>query len=725
MSQNNFDRKIQTLMNKRFFRHETSVNYERLGVRGLLYTITFCVTVFWAADQLAFSDETIEQSIVAESQKGSGDSFVSRRFARVHPVQPSDVRWTTGFWAQRFETCRDSMVPAMWSVMQGEKYKPYFQHFRIAAGLSEGDYHGAKWNDGDFYKWIEGVCLVQSIEPDPVWLGRLDVIVAVIAKAQREDGYIHTPVLIAARNGDSNAVPFGDRFNFEMYNMGHLMTAACRHHELTGKTTLLDVAKKAADFLDEAFRTPTPEKARHAVCPSHYMGLLDLYRATQEPRYLDLTRRLVAMRDLVEEGGDDNQDRVPFLEQTEAVGHAVRGTYLYAGIADLFAETGEEPQLSVLETVWQNLVSKKMYITGGCGALYDGASPDGSSQQSSITRVHQAFGRNYQLPNSTAHNETCANIGNVIWNWRMFLATGESKYIDVLELALYNAVLSGVSLDGENYFYTNTLRQLDDMPVPLRWSRSRVPYVTSYCCPPNVVRTISGTGGYAYGVGADEIWVNLYGANDFETKLANGRKISVSQQTDYPWQGSVRVLVNDAGDEPLTIHFRIPGWCQRASIKVADESVQEVESGRFVALNRTWKPGDSVLLDFEMPPRLMQSHPLVEETSGQVAVQRGPIVYCLESTDLPKGIRLGDVSIPQDASWEQRFEAQTLSGVTVLETAMNAKESSDWSGTLYREFKPRGRKAFTAKLIPYFAWSNRGASEMSVWLPVDSATKPF
>ena len=439
--------------------------------------ITMQLIIFLAALSLA---------VESPAQK-----ITPRPYRQVEPIPLSQVKWTDGFWKQRYAICRDKMVPSMWEIMKGTKYKPFLEHFRIAAGLAEGDYHGAQWNDGDFYKWMEAVCALQAVEHSPEWDHRLDEIITIIGKAQRPDGYIHTPVLVAIRNGDTDAKPFANRFNFEMYNMGHLMTAACLHHEVTRKAEFLEIARKAGDFLDAAFRDPTPERARHAVCPSHYMGIIDLYRTTGEPRYLELAKRLVRMRDLVVDGGDDNQDRVPLARQTEAVGHAVRATYLYAGVADLCVETGDAELWSPLETIWKNVVEKKMYVTGGCGALYDGASPDGSRDQISITRVHQAFGRNYQLPNVTAHNETCANIGNVLWNWRMFLASGEAKYIDVLELALYNSVLSGVGLNGTDYFNTNPLRQWHTMPVDLRWSRTRVPFMTCFCCPPNVVRTVA------------------------------------------------------------------------------------------------------------------------------------------------------------------------------------------------------------------------------------------
>ena len=638
----------------------------------------------------------------------------------VEPIPLADVKWTDGFWDQRFATCRGRMVPSMWEIMKGTKYKPFLEHFRIAAGLAEGGYHGAKWNDGDFYKWMEAVCAVQAIERDPEWDRRLDEIISVIGKAQRADGYIHTPVLVAAKNGDDAAKPFADRFNFEMYNMGHLMTAACRHQEVTGKNEFVAIAIKAADFLDEAFRNPTPETARHAICPSHYMGILDLYRTTGERRYLELAERLIRMRDLVSDGGDDNQDRVPFLQQNEAVGHAVRATYLYAGVADLYAETGNENLNSTLTALWQNVVEKKMYITGACGALHDGASPDGSRNQTTITRVHQAFGRNYQLPSTTAHNETCANIGNTLWNWRMFLNSGEAKYVDVMELALYNSVLSGVSLDGKDFFYTNPLRQQDNAPVKLRWSRSRVPFVTSFCCPPNVVRTVASVGGYAYSVSENTVWVNLYGSNTLETDVPGRGKLRLKQETNYPWSGNVQLKVVECEDsKPLTIRLRIPGWVKSARLAVDGKPTSvSLNPGTYAAIENRWRPGMVLELSLDMPAQLIESHPLVEETMNQIALKRGPIVYCLESNDLPKDVTLSSVRIPIDGEWKPRFEATMLEGVTVLKGTLVSRETGDWNGKLYREFKHSESSRFSGTLIPYFVWSNRGPSEMTVWLPL-------
>jgi uncharacterized protein len=641
--------------------------------------------------------------------------------AVVHPVRLEESRWTEGFWAQRFAVCREQSLPAMWAIMRGDQYKPFLQHFLIAAGDIEGAYHGAQWNDGDYYKFLEAVTAMWAVTHDADLEQILDQSIDAIARAQRADGYIHTPVLIRLRNGDASAKPFSDRADFEMYNMGHLLTAACLHHRVTRRDDFLNVARKTADFIDAAFAEPTPELARNSVCPSHYMGVVELYRTTGEPRYLALAERLLAMRNLVEDGGDDNQDRIPILQQREAVGHAVRANYLYAGAADLLIETEDDRLRAPLESCWQNLVTKKMYVTGGCGALYDGASPDGSPDQSQITRVHQAYGRDYQLPNVTAHNETCAAIGSVLWNWRMFLLTGEVKYVDVLELALYNSVLSGVSLSGVDYFYVNPLRQTDPLPVALRWSRTRVPFVTSYCCPPNVLRTIAQANGYAYAraAGEDAVYVNLYGSGTLAIKFA-GAPFRLRQTTEYPWDGRVQIAVEACPADEVTLRLRIPGWATGATLSVnGDTSDAKPTPGTYAELRRAWTPGDVVELELPMPATVLEENPLVEETRNQVAVKRGPIVYCLESPDLPEGVRVEEVAVPRDAEFTPRFDGALLDGVTVLDAPLSVRKSPPWDGDLYRPRQSSDSETVAARLIPYYTWSNRGKSEMSVWLPAD------
>ncbi len=639
-------------------------------------------------------------------------------FAQVHTIGLDEARWTRGFWADRFELCRTQMVPSMSRLMEGTNYSQFLRNFEITAGLVEGKSRGASFNDGDFYKFLEGASAVLAVTNDAALAAKLDGIIAVLAKAQGTNGYLDTWVQLRQHAGDTNVAPFRNPEDFEMYNLGQLMTAACMHYRVTGETNFLAVACKAADFLCDTFQNPTPALANNLICPSHYMGIIELYRATREPRYLDLAKKFLAMRDLVKDGGDDNQDRVPFDQQDAAEGHAVRANYLYAGAADLFLETGDTNLWRPLGRIWTNVVTRKMYITGGCGALYDGASPDGAKDQKHITRVHQAYGRNYQLPNTTAYSETCANIGNVLWNWRMFLATGDARFVDVVELALYNSVLSGGALDGTNFFYTNPLRVTDPMPVELRWSRQRVPFVSSFCCPPNLVRTIAESADYAYGKSGDSIWVNLYGGSSLQTTLLGGEEIKLSQETDYPWNGRIRIRIDACGTGNFALKLRIPGWATRASVRINDAPADDSpRPASYFEIRRAWKAGDFVDIDLAMTPRLMEANPLVEDDLNQVAVQRGPIVYCLESPDLPLGVRISDVLIPADMNLTTRYDRRFLDGVVVLEGKALARPETGWSGQLYREFKLEELKPIAVRFIPYSVWQNRGPSEMSVWLP--------
>jgi DUF1680 family protein len=637
--------------------------------------------------------------------------------AAVGPVGIADCRWTTGFWADRFETCRTATVPAMGRLMAGKERSQFLHNFRIAAGLAEGTHRGPPWNDGDFYKWVEAAAAVYAVTRDPALDKQIDDAIAVIAKAQRADGYLHTPVLIAARNGDPAAQPFRDRLNFEMYNFGHLFTAACVHHRATGKRSLLDVAVKTADFLCRAFEHPSPDLARNAVCPSHYTGTVELYRTTGDRKYLWLAAKFLDLRDAAAGGTDDNQDRIPFRKQTEAVGHAVRANYLYAGAADVYAETGDDTLFAPLRPIWASVAGRKMSVTGACGALYDGASPDGAKDQKQIARVHQSYGREYQLPQSTAHNETCAAVGNVLWNERMLRVTGEAKYADVMELALYNAVLAGVSLDGTRFFYTNTLRQLDTMPAPLRWSRRREEWISCYCCPPNVARTVAQVNALAYGRSARGVWVHLYGGSTLDAALSDGRRVKLRQETDYPWDGRVKLTVESPPAGEMSLFLRVPGWADGATLTVNGKPM-EVTTGRYAEVRQEWAAGDVVELTLPMKPRLVEAHPLVEEARNQVAVVRGPLVYCLESPDLPAGVSVQSLALPRNVTLTPRFDKGLLGGVVVLGTKAEAAADRPWTGELYREFKPSAPRPIEMRLIPYYAWANRGSSEMTVWMPL-------
>jgi uncharacterized protein len=656
---------------------------------------------------------------VGLAQEKSLTNTSKSNYAKLESVNMGDVRWTDGFWAERFQVCRDLMVPNMWHLYTDANISHAFKNFEIAAGLDTGSFKGPSFHDGDFYKTLEAVASMYAATKDRHLDEIMDKAIAVIAKAQREDGYIYTKAAIEQRNAPVKK-QFADRLSFEAYNIGHLMTTACVHYRATGKTSLLNVARKAADYLYRFYDTASAETARNAICPSHYMGLIELYRTTGDERYEALAKKLIDVRGKVA-GSDDNSDRYPFREMNEVQGHAVRANYLFAGAADLYAEDGDTSLLNTLNRMWDDVVNHKMYITGGCGSLYDGVSNDGTSYNpNDVEKLHQAYGRKYQLPNLTAHNETCANIGNVLWNWRMLQITGEAKYADVMELALYNSVLSGIGLNGKEFLYTNPLAYSDEMPFQQRWSKDRVPYIAlSDCCPPNVVRTISEVSNYMYSVSKEGLWLNLYGGNQLSTKLTDGSTIKLTEQTNYPWDGNISILFENVPGIPFPVFLRIPGWCHSAKVLVNGKLYfTEVSGGKYAEVKRRWSKGDRLELVLDMPVTMVEANPLVEETRNQVAIKRGPVVYCLESVDLHKDISVFGVAIATDA----RFKVSPIrignSKVVSLETTLEKTDDAQWKDVLYKEVSKKPSQKIAARLIPYYAWGNRGHTEMSVWLPV-------
>jgi DUF1680 family protein len=654
-----------------------------------------------------------------------GKSLVNTKnsaYAKVIGVDMEDVTWTDGFWAGWFAVCRDTMVPGMWQIFNDPDISHSFRNFEIAAGLKQGDHKGPPFHDGDFYKWLEAAASTYAVTKDEKIDRLMDEIIRVIAASQREDGYIHTPVMIEQLKTGKGKSEFQERLDFETYNFGHLMTAACVHYRATGKKSLLTVAEKATDYLYRFYLKDSAGLAQNAICPSHYMGMVEMYRTTKDPKYFELAGKLIDIRSLVENGTDHNQDRIPFRQQTKAVGHAVRANYLYAGVSDVFLETGDDSLFHALELIWDDLVQHKLYVTGACGALYDGVSPDGTSYYPpEIQQIHQAYGRDFQLPNITAHNESCANIGNVLWNWRMFQITGRASYMDILELTLYNSVLSGVSLDGRRYFYTNPLCVTDDLTYTLRWSKEREEYITKCnCCPPNIVRTIAEAGNYAYSLSDKGIWVNLYGGNRLEAETIDGSEIRLVQETDYPWDGKITIRIEKAPSAALSLFLRIPGWCKKSGIMVNGERQAVVHSrGTYAELTREWSKGDLVELVLDMPVTLLEANPLVEETRNQVAVKRGPLVYCLESADLPEGVDLFDVVIPSNIDLKPVKSEIAGRQLIILEGEAEIIDQPAWEEKLYRDVSNILPEKQKIRLIPYYAWGNRSHSEMSVWLPLN------
>lgn len=679
-------------------------------------------------------------ALTAQAQQNGLTDTHNSRYAVMTAAPLSAVKWTGGFWGERFQVLSQTSLLSMWQTWQTKEGKG-FNNFLIAAGEQQGDHHGPPFHDGDMYKWLEAVASVYAINKDPELDRVMDRFIGLIMKAQRPDGYIHTPVIIKERNAarqaaatkaDSDAATvvgtatgtkddkaFENRLNFETYNLGHLITAGIVHKRATGKTTLFNAAVKAADFLYDFCQRAPGELAGNAICPSHYMAVAEMYRETGNTKYLNLLQQFIDIRGMVENGTDDNQDRIPFRQQYQAMGHAVRANYLYAGVADLYLESGEAQLMKNLESIWQDIVTRKMYINGACGALYDGTSPDGTNYKpDSIQKVHQSYGRPFQLPHSTAHNETCANIGNLLFNWRMLEATGDAKYADVVENCLYNSILSGISLDGEKYFYTNPLRLSDELPYTLRWPKERTKYISCFCCPPNTLRTLCEAQNYAYTLGKNAIYVNLYGNNTLRTQLEGVGNIVLEQTTDYPWDGRVTIAVKELkGKKDFSLRLRLPEWCMKSLVQKNGLTITPRLENGYCVIDGTWKKGDAISFTMQMPTRIMEANPLVEENRGQVAVQRGPIVYCAESTDL-SGIDIDNVSIPLDAQFrpvEMTIEGSRVMG---LEGEVVVRGEASWKGQLYREVA-RQQQRRTIRLIPYYAWGNRGKSEMTVWMPAD------
>ena len=650
------------------------------------------------------------------------------------------TRWTGGFWGDRFQMLSTTGIWDMWDTWNtpcetldadGKHGSNGFRNFEVAAGTVKGKHHGPPFHDGDMYKWLEACAAVYVITKDPKVDALMDKFIEQVALAQRADGYIHTPVVISERNQgiDSHAAgenaagieigkdqkhAFASRLNFETYNLGHLMTAGIIHKHATGKTTLFDCGKKAADFLYNFLTNDAAELSRNAICPSHYMGAAEMYRETGDEKYLTLAKGLIAIRDSVTNGEDHNQDRHKFRDQYEAMGHAVRANYLYAGVADLYAETGEAQLLKNLTAIWDDIVNHKIYIMGGCGALYDGVSPDGTTyDQPSIQQIHQAYGRQFQLPQEAAHNEICAQIGMMLYSWRMFQTTVDPKYIDNIENELYNGILSGISLDGKDFFYTEALRRTKEFPYVMRWPKHRQHYISCFCCPPNTLRTLCEAQEYAYSIKGDTLWVNLYGQNNLNTK-----DLEIEQETNYPWDGHIKLTIKRA-KTLKSIRMHIPGWSTDMQLKLNGEPILAED----LRQPRKWKKGDVIELDLTMKARLIEANPLVEEAKNQIAIMRGPIVYCLEGQDIEGGYRINDIAIPADVVFTEK--PMTISGhqMVALEADVPVVGQGMWrSDELYRELRPTPKansqkQTVKIRLIPYYAWDNRGIQDMSLWLP--------
>ena len=643
---------------------------------------------------------------------------------RVHPLAPGQVRWQGGFWGERFALCRDSALDAMEHILWETPNGASLHNFDKAAGKISGSHEGTFWSDGDCYKWMEAMAQVYGITGDKALRTKLESLIGKIADAQEDDGYICTQIQLTDK-------PRWDNLRYhELYNMGHLMTAAVTHHRITGSTTFLEVACKLGDYLHGVFAPRPPELAHFGFNPSQIMGLVDLYRATSEPRYLELAATFVDMRGSQSGGTDQNQSLMPLRLETSAVGHAVTSAYLYSGATDLLAERTDPELESALETIWDNVVNSKMYVTGGTSALHFGVSMrpelfnqsggDGSKAvlpRARRTEVHEAYGLEYQLPNATAYNETCANIAQAMWALRMLRLRGEARFADNMELILFNSMLSGMSLDGLRFCYTNPLRWHGADHVMLsqdylaRWADFHC-----YCCPPNVLRTLVSLHEWAYGQADQELWVFLYGPSEAKCNVGGDREIHVQQKTDYPWDGAVTLDVLEAPSASTSLYLRIPGWAIGATVAVNDGTAEAAETGTFHRLQRQWVAGDCIHLHLPMKARRMRAHPRLEEARNQVAFARGPLVYCAETVDMDNVKTITELYVSRSGDLEPCREQGDLGDVVTLQG--QGFRLQDAPEALYEEFKADEPQPIPLTLIPYYAWNNRGRGQMSVWLPL-------
>lgn len=612
--------------------------------------------------------------------------------APIQEVPFTQVHIQDQFWSPRIETNRTVSIPS--AFRECEK-NGRFDNFAIAAGLKKGKHRGDfPFDDTDPYKIIEGASYSLAVKYDPQLDHYLDSVISIIAAAQEPDGYLTTCVTnrCTRLSGWWGSSRWEKINSHELYNSGHLYEAAVAHYRATGKRTLLDVAIKNADLVCQVFGPGENQKHVPSGHPIIEMALCKLYKVTGEQRYLDMARYFVEETGRGTDGhklSEYSQDHKPILQQDEMAGHAVRAGYLYSGVADVASLTGDTAYFHALTRLWDNLAGRKLYITGGMGSRAQG----------------EGFGPDYELPNHTAYCETCAAISNVYWNYRMFLATGDARYMDVLERALYNGVISGVSLSGDKFFYDN--------PLESQGEHDRQRWFGCACCPGNITRFMASVSGYTYATQASDIYVNLYIQGSADLQTESGR-VALTQTTDYPWNGTVTIKVDPEQESTFALRLRIPGWLQQHpvasdlytytdapasyTLKVNGTRVKATVSDGYATISRQWKAGDIVELDLPMNVRRIKAHDKVTANRGMLALERGPVVYCLEGQDQPGGT-VFDKYIPDGTDIQAAFDPELLGGITVL------------SGTV-------GDTPF--KAIPYSTWNNRGTDQMTVWIPASA-----
>lgn len=624
----------------------------------------------------------------------------------IDPVPFTSVKVTDNFWGQRLQASREVTIPLAFS--KCEETGRYENFVKAAHPSDTYKVEGFSFDDTDVYKTIEGASYSLQTYPDKKLQKYIDSVLVIVAGAQEPDGYLYTARTMNPKHphnwaGKERWVAV-ENLSHEFYNLGHMIEGAVAHYQATGKRNFLDIAIKYADCVCREIGNGPQQKK---YVPGHQiaeMALVKLYMATGDKKYLDQAKFFLDTRGYTSRKDTYSQAHKPVVEQDEAVGHAVRAVYMYSGMADVAAITGDSSYIKAIDKIWDNIVSKKIYITGGIGAHHAG----------------EAFGNNYELPNLSAYCETCAAIGNVYMNYRLFLLHGDAKYFDVLERTLYNGLISGVSLDGGSFFYPN--------PLSSNGKYSRKPWFGCAYCPSNVSRFIPSLPGYVYAVKNDQVYVNLYLSNKAELKV-DKKKILLEQETGYPWNGDIRLKITQ-GNQDFTMKLRIPGWVRgnvlpgdlysyadnqkpAYQVSVNGQTVESDVNDGYLSIARKWKKGDVVEVHFDMIPRIVKANPKVEADHGRVAVERGPIVYCAEWPD--NRFNVHSILLNQHPQFKVTDKPELLYGIRQITTDAQAL-SYDKAGKLVT-------KDVELTLIPYYAWAHRGEGDMEVWLPIDvSAT---
>lgn len=631
------------------------------------------------------------------------------------------VKVNDGFWSKKIDVIKNEVIPYQWKALNDELPNTDPSHaianVKIAAGLQTGEYYGMVFQDSDLAKWLEAVAYSLENQPDPDLEQLADSVINLLEKAQQEDGYLNTYYTIKEPNNRWINL----RDNHELYCAGHLIEAAVAYYQATGKRKFLSVMCKYADYIATVFGK---EEGKLQGYPGHQeieLALVKLYNVTENEEYLNLSKYFIDQRgqqphyfrEEAKKRGDTkpfwwnddlayHQSHRPVREQTKAVGHAVRAVYMYTAMAELAKKTGDKSLLDACKTLWKNVTHQQMYITAGIGSMEFG----------------EAFSFDYDLPNDTSYTETCASIGLVFWANSMLKVEKNAEYADVIERALYNGILSGMNLDGKKFFYVNPLEVTPAVcehrqdhhhvkPVRQKWFKCA-------CCPPNIARLVASIGHYIYLQEDNELFINQYIGNEARFVI-NEENVTIKQTTNYPWDGKVEVTINLASNQTFTLAFRIPGWARKAEMTINGEKVdiQATSKDGYVYIKREWQNQDTIKLEFPMEIERIQANPKVRENAGKIALQRGPIVYCLEEVD--NGNQLHLISIPNSSNLNTTYEKDLLDGVVTITGEAIRENDTDWNEALYLPYSEKNTKIIF-KAVPYYTWCNREPGEMRVWI---------